>query len=154
MKRFLGLLLVVVVGTTSYSQGDLRLGVNAGLPLGEAADVSSFNIGADVAYLTGFGETFQVGPMVGYNTFVGEGGMDNLQFLPIAATARLGLMALELGTDVGYALAINEGMDGGFYYRPKVGFSFFGIGLIASYTGIRFDEGEFSSVNFGIEFRL
>lgn len=155
MKNVLFSLLLFAAGfTSSYSQGDLRLGVNAGIPVGDAADVSSFNAGADVAYLMGFEDTFQVGPMLGYSHFFAEDGLDDMQFLPIAATARFGLLALELGADVGYALGLNEGIDGGFYYRPKVGFSLFGVGLIASYTGISVDGGTFSSVNVGAEFRL
>lgn len=92
--------------------------------------------------------------MVGYNHFFGEDDFDDIQFLPVAATARLGLAVLELGLDLGYAIGLSDGNDGGFYYRPKVGFSFFGIGLIGSYTGISVDGGTYSSVNIGAEFRL
>ncbi|WP_029033705.1 hypothetical protein [Salinimicrobium terrae] len=164
MKKYLYTFLFLALAFSStYAQGDIRLGVNAGLPLGDAADISSFGLGADVAYLVGMGDTFQVGPMVGYSHFFGEdldlgGGnsieLDDIQFLPLAATARFSLMTLELGADVGYALGINEGNDGGFYYKPKVGFNLFGLALIASYTGISRDGGTFSSLNLGAEFRL
>ena len=155
MKKLLLLIIFLVGGVTSaHSQGDLRLGINAGVPVGDAADYSSFNAGADVAYLMGFGDIFQVGPMVGYNHFFGEDGVDDLQFLPIAATARFGLAALELGLDLGYGLGISDDLDGGFYYRPKVGFSLFGLGLIGSYTGFSNDGDNISSVNLGLEFRL
>lgn len=164
MKKFLCLIIFLAVGfTSSYAQGDLRLGINAGIPVGDASDISNFNVGADIAYLMGFGETFQLGPMVGYNHFFGDeidlgGGssmeVDDISFLPIAATARFGLAGLELGADLGYALGLSDGNDGGFYYKPKVGFSLFGIGLIGSYTGISVDGGTFSSVNLGMEFRL
>lgn len=165
MKKFLFSIVFLAVGfTSSYAQGDIRLGVNAGIPVGDAADISNFNIGADVAYLVGMGDTFQVGPMVGYSHFFGEdidlgGGMgsfevDDIQFMPLAATARFGLAGLELGADLGYAIGLSDGNDGGFYYKPKVGFNLFGIGLIASYTGISVDGGTFSSVNIGAEFRL
>ena len=155
MKKLL-LLLIFVLGTvtSAHSQGDLRLGINAGVPVGDAADYTSFNAGADVAYLMGFGDIFQVGPMVGYNHFFGEDDVDDLQFLPIAATARFGLAALELGLDLGYGLGISDDLDGGFYYRPKIGFSLFGLGLIGSYTGISNDGDNISSVNLGLEFRL
>lgn len=164
MKKFLCTIIFLAAGfTSSYAQGDIRLGIHAGLPVGDAADISSFGLGADVAYLVGLGDTFQVGPMVGYNHFFGEevdlGGMgsfemDDIQFLPLAATARFGLAGLELGADLGYAIGLNDGNDGGFYYKPKVGFSLFGLGLIASYTGISVEGGTFSSVNIGAEFRL
>ncbi|NJW52631.1 hypothetical protein [Salinimicrobium oceani] len=165
MKKFLCSIIFLALGfTSSYGQGDIRLGINAGIPVGDAGDISNFNIGGDVAYLMGFGDTFQLGPMVGYTHFFGEDvdlgegmgsfEMDDIQFLPIAATARFGLAGLELGADLGYALGISDGNDGGFYYKPKVGFSLFGLGLIASYTGISVDGGTFSTVNLGLEFRL
>lgn len=155
MKRLLLLFLMIAAGiSSSYSQGDLRLGVNAGIPVGDAADVSSFNAGVDVTYLMGFGDTFQVGPMLGYSHFFGEDDFDDFQFLPIAASSRFGLAGLELGLDLGYALGISDDLDGGFYYRPKIGFSLLNFGLIGSYTGISDDGSTFSTVNLGVEFRL
>lgn len=155
MKKFLLLLIFLTTAlSSSYSQGDLRLGVNAGIPVGDVADVSSFNAGADIAYLMGFGDTFQIGPMVGYSHFFGEDDIDDFQFLPIAATARIGLAGLEVGLDLGYGLGISDDIDGGFYYRPKLGFSLFGLSLIGSFTGISDDSVTFSTVNLGLEFRL
>lgn len=59
MKKLLFLIVFTVAGfSSSYSQVDLRLGVNAGIPVGDAADFSNFNAGADVAYLVGLGDTF------------------------------------------------------------------------------------------------
>jgi hypothetical protein len=140
MKKFLcSLIFMAVSFTSTYAQGDIRLGVNAGIPVGDISDASDFNIGADVAYLMGF-ETFQLGPMLGYtHFFVDE--FDDLSFLPLAATARFGLANVELGADLGYALGLTDGVDGGFYYKPKIGFNLFGVGLIASYTGISMDGG-------------
>lgn len=153
MKKFLCSLIFLAFGfSTTYAQGDIRLGVNAGIPVGDISDASDFNGGADIAYLMGF-DTFQVGPMVGYNRFFVD-EFDDWSFLPLAATARFGLAGLELGADVGYALGLTDGLDGGFYYRPKIGFSLFGLGLIGSYTGISMDGGTASSINLGVEFRL
>ena len=153
MKKFICVIIFLAVGLNSiHAQGDIRLGVNAGIPVGDISDASDLNIGADVAYLLGF-DMFQAGPMIGYNRFLVK-DFDDVSFLPIAGTARFGLAGLELGADVGYALGLTEGLDGGFYYRPKIGFSLFGLGLIGSYTGISVDGATYSSVNIGAEFRL
>ncbi|MGI0106340.1 hypothetical protein [Salinimicrobium sp. WS361] len=153
MKKFLCSLIFIAVGFTStYAQRDIRLGVNAGIPVGDISDASDFNVGADIAYLMGF-ENFQLGPMVGYNHFFVD-EFDDISFLPLAATARFSLANLELGADLGYALGLTDGIDGGFYYKPKIGFNLFGVGLIGSYTGISIDGGTASSVNLGVEFRL
>ncbi|WP_423819505.1 hypothetical protein V5739_02335 [Salinimicrobium sp. TIG7-5_MAKvit] len=153
MKKFLCSLIFIAVGFTStYAQRDIRLGVNAGIPVGDISDASDFNVGADIAYLMGF-ENFQLGPMIGYNHFFVD-EFDDISFLPLAATARFSLANLELGADLGYALGLTDGIDGGFYYKPKIGFNLFGVGLIGSYTGISIDGGTASSVNLGVEFRL
>jgi len=153
MKKFLCSLIFIAVGFTStYAQRDIRLGVNAGIPVGDISDASDFNVGADIAYLMGF-ETFQLGPMVGYNHFFVD-DFDDISFLPLAATARFSLANLELGADLGYALGLTDGIDGGFYYKPKIGFNLFEVGFIGSYTGISIDGGTASSVNLGVEFRL
>lgn len=148
--------------TSSYSQGNFRLGVNAGLPIGDAADFTSFQLGADVAYMLSLADVAAVGPMVGYSRFFGDSGEkggiewegDDLQFVPLAASARFNLLSLALGLDLGYALGLTDGIDGGLYYRPQVGFNIGPIGLIASYQGISRDGGAFSSVNLGVEFGL
>jgi hypothetical protein len=153
MKKYLCSLIFIAVGFTStYAQRDIRLGVNAGIPVGDISDASDFNVGADIAYLMGF-ENFQLGPMIGYNHFFVD-EFDDISFLPLAATARFSLANLELGADLGYALGLTDGIDGGFYYKPKIGFNLFGVGLIGSYTGISIDGGTASSVNLGVEFRL
>lgn len=163
MKKIILLFLVALLGfSTSYGQGNMRFGVNAGLPLGDAADFTTFQLGADVAYMVSLADVASVGPMVGYSHFFGDSGeegdvsweVDDVQFVPIAASGRFTLLALALGLDLGYALGINDGNDGGFYYRPQVGFSLGPVGLIASYQGISRDGGSISSVNLGVEFGL
>jgi len=70
----------------------------------------------------------------------------------VAASARLGIALVFVGADLGYALGINDGNDGDFYYRPKVGINLVGLSLIASYSGISVSGGTLSSVNLGTEF--
>ena len=155
MKKLLLFMAVALWGINpSFSQSDLTLGVNVGIPTGDVSDFTDFHLGADLSYLMGPTDGFQIGPMVGYSRFFVE-EVDDIQFLPIAASGRILLSeAFFLGADLGYALGVSDGNDGGFYYRPKLGFSLFGLGLIASYSGISMDGGSFSSINLGMEFRL
>lgn len=164
MKKliFLGILAVMGINT-SNGQGDFRLGVNAGLPIGNAADHTSFQLGADVAYMVELANIAAVGPMVGYSHFFGDSGeegegiirvnVDKVQFVPIAVSGRFDLLSLALGLDLGYALGLND-VESGFYYRPQVGFNVGPVGLIASYQGISMEGSSFSSVNLGVEFGL
>lgn len=153
MKKLILLIVLAVMGSTSlYSQGKFRLGVNAGLPIGDVADYTTFQLGADVAYMASLADIASVGPMVGYSQFLGDSDSGNVQFLPLAVSGRFTLLSLALGLDLGYALGLNN--DGGLYYRPQVGFNIGPVGLIASYQGINVDNSNVSSINLGMEFGL
>ncbi|HZJ35211.1 MAG TPA: hypothetical protein VFD29_01150 [Gillisia sp.] len=154
MKKLLLVVVFTIFGFVgSYAQSEFRIGVNAGVPLGDADDISTFNFGADFAYLFGVTDVFSVGPLVGYSHFLGKGDKVDYHFIPLAASGRFGLSdTFFIGADLGYAIGADEGNDGGFFYRPKLGYDFGIIGLIASYSGIEVDGGSFNSVNLGIEF--
>lgn len=163
-KLLLTLIAVFSIGIySSFAQAttDFKIGVHAGIPVGDMADFSDFNLGADVSYLFGVAGMLEVGPLVGYSRYfvedidLGEFGsleMDDASFLPVAASGRVDLGPVFAGLDLGYAVGLNDGNDGGFYYRPKVGVGFFGLNLIGSYSGISMDGGDVSSVNLGVEF--
>lgn len=155
MKKSIFILVLVFLGFgSSFAQGDLKLGFNAGLPTGDIGDYSSLQVGVDAAYLLNLLGVAEVGPMVGYSRFMGENDLPDIQFVPLAASGRLNLAMLVLGLDLGYALAIEEGMNGGIYYRPKVGFGIGLLNLFASYSGISADNADYSSLNLGIELSL
>lgn len=163
MKKLVIPFFILFVGLPSaFGQGNFRFGVNGGIPVGDVEDFSNFHIGTDVAYMFNIAEFLDVGPMVGYSHYFSEditiGGekfeIDDVQFLPIAASGRFGLSSIYLGADLGYAVGIEDGNDGGFYYRPVVGYKIGKLGIAASYEGISMDGGSFNSINLGIEFGL
>ncbi len=155
MKKFL-IIGALIMSSISYGQG-FKAGLNVGIPTGDVSDSYNLQVGADVAYMFEVADRLNVGPMLGYMNFFPEDSdiMDNGQFLPIAASGRFGLTeAFFLGADLGYGVGITDGLDGGFYYRPQVGYDFGLVGLIASYSGVIVDGGSWSSVNLGVEFGL
>ncbi|GHA33130.1 hypothetical protein GCM10007103_13250 [Salinimicrobium marinum] len=145
---------VFIAAGSAYSQGDLKLGFNAGLPTGDSSDISSLQGGLDVAYLFDVAGFVEIGPLAGYSRFIGDSGYDDFNYIPVAASGRLSLPMFFVGLDLGYALATDDNMDGGVYYRPKVGFGIAMVNLIASYSGISTDGANISSVNLGIELSL
>ena len=155
MKKVLMLCGVMLMAIGSISaQGDWRLGVNAGIPVGEVDDLANFQFGADISYMYGVANIVGVGAMVGYSQFFADNDLDvgDAQFLPIAASGRIGFpRGFYVGADLGYAIGLSDGNDGGIYYRPKVGFNLFGLALIASYSGVNTDGVSFNSVNLGLE---
>jgi len=79
--------------------------------------------------------------------------VDDFSFLPIAAAGRVSLGdVLFAGVDLGYAIGLNDGNDGGFYFAPKLGFGLFMFDVVGSYTGVSRDGSTVSSVNVGVEF--
>ncbi len=162
MKK-LFLILMMGLTTSVFCQGNFRFGVNGGIPVGDVEDYSNFHLGADVSYMLNVADVFEVGPMVGYSLYFTEDdfdsslidiGSEDLQFLPIAASGRLDLDRISLGADLGYAIGLNDGNDGGFYYRPLVGYNIGKLGIAVSYEGVSLDGDNINSVNLGFEFKL
>ena len=152
MRKLLFVVVVVFLSATSVKAQSLSLGVNAGLPTGDYGDFTSFQFGGDIAYRYGVAGLVEVGPLVGYSTFLGENAEDaDINFIPLAASGRVGLPMFFVGLDLGYALGLTDVNNGGLYYRPQVGFNFLMLGLIASYQEIRIDGGPISSINLGVE---
>ena len=164
MKKSILFAAIAFLGfTTAYSQeGNFTIGVNAGLPMGDIEEFTDFNLGADIAYRYGLAEQFELGALAAYSHFFGKSGeeagteweVDDLQFLPLAATGRFKTETFFAGADIGYALGINDGNEGGFYYRPHAGYDFGNFGILLSYSGISRDEITISSINVGVEFGL
>ncbi|WP_250432356.1 outer membrane beta-barrel protein [Hanstruepera flava] len=167
MKKLFLCAAIAVFGLSNiYAQGGFKLGANGALPIGDAGDVSSFSTGVDVAYFFDINEKFIVGPAAGFTNAFGktetitvgntniEFSYDDVQFMPIAGAARfLPTDKFYVGADIGYAIGINDGNDGGFYYRPRAGYSITDlIGVNVSYTGISADGGDWSTIGAGIEF--
>ncbi|MDT0648986.1 hypothetical protein [Autumnicola edwardsiae] len=73
----------------------------------------------------------------------------------MGAAGRVDLIFLVAGLDLGYAIGVNDGNDGGFFYRPKIGFSLAMLNIVASYTNISIEDNfNVSTFNIGLEFEL
>lgn len=164
MKKSILLLAMAIFGFTSTQaqQGTFSAGIDGGIPVGDVEEFTTFNLGANIGYRFALAEQFELGAVAAYSHFFGdkgeEGGVewevDDFQFLPLAASGRFKAADFFAGADVGYAIGINDGNEGGFYYRPHAGYDFGKLALVASYSGISRESVTVSSVNLGIEFNL
>ena len=60
-----------------------------------------------------------------------------------------------LGADVGYAIGINDGNDGGFYYSPRAPYSVSeAIDIVAAYRGVSVNGGSWDVISAGVEFGI
>ena len=173
-KLFLtGALALFGLMNAQQTEPGFRLGVNAGLPVGDFGKAYSFTAGADVAYLYPLAENFRLGVATGYSHYFGKkttydlgifGKRDvkvpDVGVIPVAATAEfiLGNSNVFLGADLGYAFftKTENGADSGsFYYQPKLGYSFDKRhDLYFSYKGFTRNNANAGSLNLGYAYNF
>jgi hypothetical protein len=163
MKKLLVLAAFICFGT-SYSQEGLKFGIQGGLAVNDFADATSVILGVDFGHMWALNETIDLGIMTGYiHGFPEKYGTEDflitlpsVQFLPVAASLRIwSSNSFSFGGDIGAAIGVNEGNDGGLYYRPQIGFLMGpSTELNFSYTGIQLDETSWNTVTIGILYTL
>ena len=144
-----------------------KAGFYAGLPIGDAADFSSFGMGLDLGYHWGVSELFDVGVATGFMNAFGETetvqmgeieletDYNDFQIVPLALALRIyPTYAFKLGADLGYGVGIDQGNEGGFYWRPTMGINLSGnTELNASYLNVNSNEAfDFSMLTLGVIF--
>ena len=164
MKKIFLILTFTFFGTAVYSQEGLKFGVQGGLAVNDYADVTSIILGTDFGYMHALGEVVDLGVMVGYiHGFPEKYGTENalinlpsIQFLPISVGVRVWTSnSFSFGGNIGQAIGLNDGNDGGFYYRPQIGY-LMGPSTEAniSYTSIGLDGTPWNTVTIGILYTL
>lgn len=167
-KTFLLSCMALACSLVSLAQdrSSFKAGLIAGLPVGDAEEVSSFAIGLDVAYHWGVSELLDVGLGTGLIHAFGETRefsegpisvtteFEDFQFVPMAASVRIyPTYHFKLGGDVGYAVGVSEESEGGLYYRPLVGYNITGnTELNVSYVAVDNDGATFSIAMVGLLF--
>lgn len=168
MKKLFLCAAIAVFGLSNVDAQEFKVGLSAGLPIGDVGDFYTFSVIADANYLFDVSEEFQVGPMAGLSYSFGEdieGSVGDVSieieaedaiFLPIGGAARFNLSEnFTLGADLGYAIGVSDGFDGGFYYAPKVQYGISeSLDIVASYRGVSADGGSFDIISLGVEFGL
>lgn len=142
------------------AQEGLRIGIQGGIPSGDFDEAVSLMVGADLGYMWVLGEYFDLGLATGYvhgfgDTFELESvaaERPDIQFLPLAGAFRFWpTRNISLGGNVGQAIGLNEGNDGGFYYRPMLGYLFNQTTEInISYTSIDLDTASWNTISVGL----
>ena len=141
-----------MVGVSAQTSG-VEGTVHVGIPVGDAADYSSFNVGVDLAYLHPIADNFKLGAKVGYDHFIADSnfkdlGGEDFGFIPLAATAKYEFSNnLFIGADLGYAFSTKDNLDGGLFWQPKIGYSGASFDVYAGYKGISVDNNQYSNFN-------
>ncbi|WP_299626153.1 outer membrane beta-barrel protein [uncultured Tenacibaculum sp.] len=160
MKKLLLLFALTFTLISNAQDGGFNLGANFSLPVGNASETHNFALSVEANYLFDVTDNIQIGPSASFINYFGKEennvGFGSVQFLPVAGAARFNVSEdFTLGADLGYAIGINTGNEGGFYYRPLVAYNISEtIALQASYNGVANDGQNFSSVGLGVVFKL
>ena len=160
MKKVLITIVFALLGMGLYAQKGMKLGIHGGLPLDEFQDQLSLVAGVDLGYRWGLSEIIDLGVMVGfvngfpekYDQELFAEDLPNIQFMPLAASVRFWTSnSFSIGGDVGQAIGIDDGNDGGLYYRPTIAYLMGAQTEVnLSYTGIALDGATWSTVNVGV----
>ena len=163
MKKSLFLLAFLMLSTGLMAQKHWTFGLNGGIPIGDIEETYNFHASADIAYRIDIIELLDIGAVAGYSHYFGESitdgdfdvDIEDLQFIPVGATGRIRILSLLfVGTDLGYAFSLNDGLDGGFYLRPQIGLNLGIVNILASYENISAEGANLSSINGGVEIKF
>ena len=181
-KVQLGFLLFFTVWGLQAQNTNFKVGVYGGLPMGNSTPYYKYQFGIDGIYLSELSRSFHFGFATGlsyavgdyfykkYDDVVEEFQVANFAFMPLAASGRFILGNFFVGADVGYAVSITGKKaftpNGGFYFRPKIGYDFDVLGFYVSsshvfakrpnptdYFNIQHGNG-FNAINLGVEYHF
>ncbi|ARN76644.1 hypothetical protein BST97_00725 [Nonlabens spongiae] len=138
---------------------DFAIGGMAALPIGDPADFADYGLGVELMYLKSlFNGNLNLGGTVGYSHYVTDKdvNLDDAQFLPIALTGLypIGDLGFGAGLDVGYAIGINDGNNGGFLYEPKAYLETSRFIFSLGYRGIVLENDTFDTIKLGFAVKL
>lgn len=166
-KTLLFAMMLVGLSNVNAQQGHFKIGTHAGIPVGDFGERYSFNFGIDAAYLWKVSHTTEIGIATGFSNYFGKdlsstymGYSYNTNFgdariIPLAGTVKLKSPdTFFIGTDIGYAFFLIDGLNGAFYYQPKIGFDFNKSELYLGYKGMSHDGTAIGSINFGYAYNF
>jgi|AntDeeMinimDraft_4_1070355.scaffolds.fasta_scaffold15187_2 hypothetical protein len=150
MKKLILLAIFAMVAIGSVNAQGFKAGVNVGVPIGDAGDFYTFELGLDVAYTWSIAENFSAGFATGYQNYFGEdfegssGDADvsaelaDASFIPIMATGKYVFNGgVFVAADLGYSLNVSDNAsEGAFTYMPKVGYDTEMIEFFAFYRSL------------------
>ncbi|MFT3980816.1 MAG: hypothetical protein QM687_10135 [Ferruginibacter sp.] len=116
----------------------LKLGLNAGVPVGDLSDYSSFVLGADLKGQLMSTKNVGIGLTTGYNHFFAKDGYDDFGTVPLGAFVRFYPQSkgFFIGTDLGYSFVTKKDADGGVYVRPQIGYHNYDWNFFGFYNGV------------------
>jgi hypothetical protein len=142
------LLIAGIIGANAQKSFTFGAGINAGLPIGDASNISSFAVGGELQGELKFTENVSAVFTTGYTHFIGKdlglGIKISYAAVPILAGVRYyPTEKFFVGAQIGYGFFTGDAEGGGFAYKPQVGYDAGKVQLALSYNAIS-DNGTIS----------
>lgn len=164
MKKNILLILMFISSIHFYGQEGFKVGIQAGLPFNDFNEALSVVVGVDASYMYPLSSVFDLGPSVGiihgfaetFQSNVVREDLESIQFVPFSVGLRLWTSnEFSFGGNAGWALGLNEGNEGGLYYRPMITYLMSSnVEVNFSYTGIEVENATWSTLTLGIVYNL
>lgn len=157
----LGAFALLGFAASAQTTGQLKIGANVGIPVGDASDFFKFyfRIRCSLSVETGrkfwFGYCNRLSAFFVKSDWKDAGGSD-AGYIPLAASAQYSVSPnFFIGADLGYGFLTGKyASGGGFYYQPKVGYQQSNWELYLGYKGVSKDSNTLGSVNLGFNFKF
>ena len=150
-----------MVSSALSAQEGVKIGFFGALPIDDFNDQVTLAAGVEAGYMKALGEVVDLGAMTGLiygfgEKFTGQIDFPDVQFVPVAASVRVWPSnSFSFGGELGYGIGLNEGNDGGLYYKPLIGYLLGPQSEVnLSYTAIELDGASWTTVNLGFLFTL
>ncbi|MEM6359659.1 MAG: outer membrane beta-barrel protein [Bacteroidota bacterium] len=150
--------------TLEKGSHNFGVGLTGGIVIGDFEDAYSSNIGVEAVYFYGLTDRISIGASTGFTNYFGddftEAGIttevDDAQFIPLTGSFRFSpFPKFFVGGDIGYAIGINDGNDGGFYASPRANYLIADKFIVnAGYRLIDLDGGSLGAIQFGIGYKF
>ena len=160
MKKYLLTLCIAVTMGGVYAQEGFKLGIQAGIPFNDFDEQVSIAVALDIGYMHALGEVVDLGIISGiihgfpetFQTSDVTIDFPSIQFVPLTAAIRIWPSnSFSFGGNAGYAFGLNEGNEGGVYFRPIIGYLLGAKTEInVSYTSISLDTASWTTATLGI----
>ncbi len=164
MKKIALIFVFMLFGFATYAQEGMKFGIQGGLPFNDFNDDVGVVAGADFGYSWALNEVIDLGIMTGYiygfpeKFKTGNALLDlpSIQFAPLSASLRIWpTKSFSFGGNVGQAFGLNGAKEGGFYYRPQLGYLMSACTEVnLSYTAIGLDNKTWATVTLGMLYTL
>lgn len=133
-----------VIAVNAQATG-FQAGAYVGIPVADASDFTSVNLGINLTYYWDISDDFKLGARTGYDLWTAKeyeimGAKfkgDDAGFIPVAVSGKYSFNQFFVGADLGYAIYAGSGDgDGGFLYEPKFGYDAASFDIYVYYKGI------------------